>query len=54
MIAALAGASKETMQVLLDSGCNIDAVDREDKSVRDICRAAGTYCNCVMKCTANV
>jgi hypothetical protein len=49
MIAAKAGASKEKMQVLLDSGCDIDAVDREDKSVRDVCRAAGTYCNRLMK-----
>jgi hypothetical protein len=54
MTAALAGASKETMQLLLDSGCDIDAVDAEDKSVRDVCKAAGISCDCFIKCTANV
>jgi hypothetical protein len=49
MSAAITGAGKEKLQVLLDSGCDIDAVDREDKSVRDVCRAAGTYCNRLMK-----
>jgi hypothetical protein len=45
MIAALAGASKETMQLLLDSNCDIDDLDGDDKSVRDLCKAAGTYYN---------
>jgi hypothetical protein len=54
MFAAKASASKEKMQLLLDSGCDIDAVDAQDKSVRDVCRAAGTHCNRLMKCTANV
>jgi ankyrin repeat protein len=54
MIAAKAGASKETMQVLLDSGCDIDALDRHDKSVRDVCKAAGTFCNRLIKLTTNV
>jgi ankyrin repeat protein len=48
MIAAIAVASKETMQLLLDSGCDIDALDRHDKSVGDVCKAAGTFCNRLM------
>jgi hypothetical protein len=54
MIAAKAGASKEKMQLLLDSGYDIDTLDGHDKSVRDVCRAAGTFCNRLRKCTANV
>jgi hypothetical protein len=54
MIAALAGASKETMQLLLDCNCNIDVLDRDDKSVRDMCKAAGVYYNRLIKCTTNV
>jgi hypothetical protein len=45
------GASIETMQLLVDSGCDIDAVDEDDKSARDVCKAAGTYCNYLMRCT---
>jgi HSP20 family molecular chaperone IbpA len=54
VIAALAGASKETMQVLLDSGCDIDALDSHEKSVRDVCKAAGTFYKRLLKFTTNV